>query len=140
MAREWIHENPAYWDAPKQSVVGGTDEGVFAPAEHTEGDLVPGDWWRVEDDGAVVGFGWMDLNWGDAEILLAVAPDARGKGVGTYILDRLEEEARARGLNYLYNVVRPSHPDREGITAWLNKRGFERSHDDETLRRSVRAR
>ena len=73
----------------------------------------------------------------DAEILLAVDPEHRRAGVGTFILNQLEKEAATRGLNYLYNVVRPEHPDREGITAWLGKRGFARSHDDETLRRPV---
>ena len=84
MAREWIHENPAYWD----------------------------------------------------EILLAVAPDARGAGLGTYILDRLEDEARTRGLNYLYNVVRPTHPDREAVSRWLAARHF-RPSDEGHLKRAV---
>ena len=79
----------------------------------------------------------MDTTWGDAEILLAVAPGRQGKGVGSFILDHLDREASARGLNYMYNVVRTSHPDREGITAWLGKRGFARSHDDNLLRRPV---
>ena len=39
------------------------------------GDLLPGDWWRLEEEGKVVGYGWMDVTWGDAQILLAVAPD-----------------------------------------------------------------
>jgi N-acetylglutamate synthase-like GNAT family acetyltransferase len=78
----------------------------------------------------------MDTTWGDAEILLAVGGVARGKGVGSFILDRLEEEAALRGLNYLYNVVQPNHPDPEGITAWLTKRGFAESEGG-LLRRKV---
>lgn len=136
MSLEWIHENPAYWDDDKRAIVGEAEEGVFAPGSHRAGDVVPGEWWRVEDGGRTVGYGWMDVNWGDAEILLAVAKDARGRGVGTFILDRLEDEARARGLNYLYNAVRPEHPERERTTRWLEERRF-RPAEDGVLRRSV---
>lgn len=136
MARQWIHENPAYWDEGKRTIVGGAAPGIFELGERADGDVVPGDWWRVEDDGKVVGYGWMDVNWGDAEILLAVAPDARGGGVGTYILDHLEGEARSRGLNYLYNVVRPTHPDRDAVSRWLTERRF-RPSDEGHLKRAV---
>ena len=61
-----------------------------------------------------------------------------GKTAVAHTLDRLEEEAAQRGLHYLYNLVRPTHPDRESITSWLCKRGFERSHDDDLLKRPVR--
>jgi N-acetylglutamate synthase-like GNAT family acetyltransferase len=59
--------------------------------------------------------------------------------VGTFILNQLEREAATRGLNYLYNVVATTHPDRDGTAKWLAKRGFEPSHDEESLRRRVRA-
>ena len=36
---------------------------------------------------------------GDAEILVAVAPQAHGQGLGGFVLEHLEEEARARGLS-----------------------------------------
>ena len=91
------------------------------------------------EDGAVVGYGWMDATWGDAEILLVVDPARQKRGAGGFILENLEREAARHGLNYMYNVVPPTHPDREGITKWLSSRGFVRSHDDESLRRRVRA-
>ena len=94
------------------------------------------DWWRVEEDGEVLGYGWMDCTWGDAEILLVVDPRHTGKGAGSFILDRLEKEAQAHGLNYVYNVVRPTHPDREGITRWLEARRFAESVDG-LLKRQV---
>lgn len=136
MAHEWIHENPAYWDRSKEMLVGGAEPGIFELGARSVGDVAPGDWWRVERGGTIVAYGWMDVNWGDAEILLAVAPDARRAGVGTFVLDMLESEARARGLNYLYNVVRPTHPDRERMTAWLVARRF-RPADDGVLKRAV---
>lgn len=138
MSLEWIHENPPHWDEPKQSIVGNAEAGALSIGSYKPGDLIPGEWWRVEEAGSIVGYGWMDTTWGDAEMLLAVDPRGRGKGVGTFILDRLEQEATTRGLNYLYNVVSPKHPDRQGVTDWLKARRFEPSHDDDRLMRRVR--
>jgi ribosomal protein S18 acetylase RimI-like enzyme len=136
MTLRWIPESPAVWDADKARIVGAAPEGIFDTryAEATEGDLVPGEWWRVEDDGRTVGYGWLDVNWGDAEILLATAPEAQSRGVGSFVLTNLEHEARARGLNYLYNVVRATHPDADRVTAWLKKRSFTASADGRLLR------
>jgi GNAT superfamily N-acetyltransferase len=138
MSRKWIHENPARWDASKSSILGADREGALGLQEYGEGDLIPGEWWRVEEDGRPVGYGWMDCTWGDAEILLAVDAGHRNRGVGAYILDRLESEAAGRGLNYLFNEVRETHPDPDSITRWLTARRFEASHDDRLLRRRVR--
>jgi len=138
MSLEWIHENPPYWDREKARIVGNAPPGIFDLAAYGDGDMLPGEWWRVERDGSVLGYGWMDTTWGDAEILLAVDPSAQRDGVGAFILDRLDEEAASRGLNYLYNRVRESHPDPEGTKKWLEKHGFAMSHDDQLLRRSVK--
>jgi GNAT superfamily N-acetyltransferase len=99
--------------------------------------LVPGEWFRVDDDGATVGYGWMDCTWGDAEITLAVDPRHRRRGVGAFIVHHLGEEAGARGVNYLYNAVRPAHPDRVSVTRWLEGLGF-RPSGDGLLKRRVR--
>jgi GNAT superfamily N-acetyltransferase len=139
MSYQWIHESTPEWDDTKETIIGGAPDGIFHLDNYRTGSVIPGEWWHVEADGEIVGYGWMDANFGDAEILLAVAPDRQGKGVGAFILERLEREASRHGLNYMYNVVAPSHPDRDGITAWLSARGFERSHDDESLKRRVRA-
>jgi ribosomal protein S18 acetylase RimI-like enzyme len=136
---KWIQETTARWDSNKKRIIGDAPAGVFDRryAELSEGDLVPGEWWRVEDDnGAVVGYGWLDIVWGDAEILLATDSKFRGRGVGTFILNSLENEVRTRGVNYLYNVVRTTHPERDRVTGWLKKRGFEASEDG-SLRRSI---
>lgn len=138
MGLEWIQEKGLpTWDADKVRIVGGAPTGVFDTryGDLGEGETVPGQWWRVERDGAVVGYGWLELVWGDAEILLATAPDARGEGVGAFVLEHLEAEARARGLNYLTNIVRPTHPQREQVAAWLTKRGFKASEDGRLVKR-----
>jgi len=139
MAQRWIHESPAYWDDDKDAIVGVAPRGTFGARGYearTDGDMLGGDWWRVEDDGETVGYGWMDITWGDAEILLAVRPGRRGEGIGTFILDRLEAEARERGLNYLYNVVPGDHPEGEAIAEWLAKRRFDQAEDGK-LHRAV---
>ncbi len=137
MAFRWIHESPPVWDAGKARVIGAAPDGVFL-LERRDGAVLPGDWWRVEDDGETIGYGQMDNNWGDAEVLLAVDPARQHPGVGTFIPDRLEDEAIARGINYLYNVVPDSHPDRDGLTRWLQRRGSAASKEGRLLRRPVR--
>jgi GNAT superfamily N-acetyltransferase len=139
MALQWIRESPPVWDADKERIVGGAPDGVFALEPHKPGDVVPGDWWRVEEAGRVVGYGWMDHSWGDAEILLAV--DERGQriGVGTFILDRLEDEAARRGINYLYNVIPSAHPNGAWLDHWLRRRGFIASQEGGLLKRRVQS-
>ena len=140
MALSWSHESPAIWNEDKQRIIGGAPPGVFSLGPFRTGDVVPGDWWHVEEAGRVVGYGWMDHSWGDAEVLLAVDPARQAGGVGTFILDRLEDEAAGRGINYLYNVVPDAHPDKPGLTRWLQRRGFTASHEGGLLRRAVRPR
>jgi ribosomal protein S18 acetylase RimI-like enzyme len=132
----WLAEKPARWDESKQRIIGDAPVGIFDRryGESGIGELLPGEWWRVEEGGAVVGYGWLDVVWGDAEILLAVLPEAQDRGVGGFILEELEREAAARGLNYLYNVVRPTHPDASRVSAWLERRGFRASEDGSLLR------
>ena len=137
MSLRFVHETPPTWDAEKETIVGGVPPGSLSIGSHRPGDLLPGEWWRVEDGTEVVGYGWMDTNWGDAEILLAVHPQREGQGIGSFILDRLEDEARARGLNHLHNVVPASHPRREAVSRWLQKRRFQPSEDGQDLRRVV---
>lgn len=135
----WHHESPPNWDDTKQRIVGGAPHGALPTMVHAPGDLLPGEWWHVTEAGKVIGYGWMDCTWGDAEILVAVDPQYQGHGVGRFILDQLEREASSRGLNYIYNVVPPAHPAAETLTAWLQRNGFEPSGDDgQLLRRRAR--
>jgi GNAT superfamily N-acetyltransferase len=103
--------------------------------EPAPGTAIADEWWRVTDDGLVVGYGWLDSEWGDAQIALLVDRDRRGAGLGNYILDRLEDEAAGRGLNYIYNVVPDTHPDAARMTRWLIERGF--THGTGDLRRHI---
>jgi GNAT superfamily N-acetyltransferase len=139
MSLVWTRENPPHWDETKATVVGGADEGIFPPFPYKPGDPLPGEWWRVEEEGKILGYGWMEATWGDAEMLLVIDPAARGRGVGAWVLDRLEEEAASRGLNYLHNVVQKTHPRREEVTRWFESNRFEKSPDDERLMRRIRS-
>ena len=98
---------------------------LFGLGRPAEGQPLGDAWWRAEDgDGRAVGYGRLDDTWGDAEILIVVAPPVRGTGVGGFVLDQLEREAAARQLNYVYNVVPTRHPDGDAVRAWLTAHGF----------------
>lgn len=135
----WQHEERPVWDEDKQRVIGGAPAGIF-DLPYRPGDALPGDWWAaVDESGRAVGFGWMDVTWGEAEILLAVEPDAQQAGLGSFVLDHLEAEAASRGLNYVYNTVRDTHPRRAEIQDWLGVRGYAGSSEDAQLRKRVGA-
>ncbi len=139
MGWNWIAEPTPRWDARKADAfapAGPALHGLGAPAD---GEVLGDAWWRVEADGEVLGYGRLDDTWGDAEVLVAVVSEHRGRGVGAWAMDRLEQEAAARSLNYVYNVVPVAHPEGDAVTAWLIARGFAASGSGE-LRRRVTAR
>jgi N-acetylglutamate synthase-like GNAT family acetyltransferase len=131
----WVKDDDPRWDADRERVFASVPEGVLRAGSRTAGERLSSDWWRVEDGDRVVGYGWLDDVWGDAEILLAVAADARGTGAGAFALARLEEEAAARGLNYVVNVVRDTHPERAAVTEWFLAHGFTGTEDGRLRKR-----
>jgi GNAT superfamily N-acetyltransferase len=134
---QWIREDAPCWDADKQRLFGEAALAATALNPPAPGALVADEWWHVADAaGVIVGYGWLDSEWGDAEVTFIVAPDRRGEGVGGFIIDHLEAEAAARGLNYIYNVVPATSPNPEWVTAWLVGQGFVAGDGD--LRRRVR--
>lgn len=135
MALRWVHDEDPRWDDDRRRVFASVPEEVFRSAGRRAGEPLSSDWWRVERDGRVVGYGWLDDVWGDAEVLLAVDEAARRSGVGSFVMEHLEREAAARGLNYVVNVVRESHPARDALTAWLQGRGFAAAEDGRLRKR-----
>jgi GNAT superfamily N-acetyltransferase len=131
----WVREESPVWDADKVRVIGGAPEGTFV-LPFADGDELPGDWWSARDDaGAVVGYGRLDTTWGgDAEILLAVDPERQEAGVGSFLLEHLEQEAAARDINYVHNRIR-EHEGREEVHDWLVVRGFRGSLDGDLRKR-----
>ncbi|MGI8522442.1 MAG: GNAT family N-acetyltransferase [Nocardioides sp.] len=120
----WVREQTPVRDADKARIIGGAPHGAFV-LTFADDEELPGDWWSARDaDGTVLGYGRLDTTWGgDAEILLAVAPDQQGAGVGTFILGELDREAADRGLNYIHNRIR-DHEQRDLDHDWLGVRGF----------------
>jgi len=137
VSTDWLPEpKPARFDDAKRAFFAQLPDG--AVRVQPAGELLPGTWWRLEHDGDVVGYGWMDVTWGDAQILLAVHPERQREGLGAVILDHLEAEAHAAGLGYLFNTIPADHPDPEGARAFLTGHGFEASGlDGSLLRRKV---
>ena len=147
----WTKEDTPRWDAAKQRLFGPEElaaTGMVAPGP---GSPIADEWWHVTaDDGGSSPPAsserrrsrrrdardhrerHRDEDFTDNEL----GRDRRGAGVGGFIVDRLEEEAAGRGLNYIYNVVPPTHPDPSWMTRWLSSHGFAPGHGD--LRRQVR--
>ncbi|HZG91829.1 MAG TPA: GNAT family N-acetyltransferase [Pseudonocardia sp.] len=135
MAREWVHEASARWDEAKAGVLGELRPELFGIRGAEPGAQLGDEWWRLEDDGEVIGFGRLDDVWGDAEILIMVAPGARGAGVGAEVLERLDQEAASRHLNYVYNRVHADHPQAADVVRWLEAHGFAATADGDYRRR-----
>lgn len=140
MSLEWVREQNPKWDADKQRLFGELAAGLFPELRASSlGTPLPGEWWRVVRGDETVAYGWMDITWGDAEMLVAVRSDQQRHGAGTYVIDRLDEEAAKRGVRYLYNVVPHAHPTPAALRGWLERRGFSESGEGGLLRRQVRA-
>ena len=136
---DWVKEDLPRWDDDKQRLFDDAALRAVGISRPADGTALADEWWHVvADDGAVVGYGWLDSEWGDAQITFFVDPARRGAGIGEFVLDRLEDEARRRGLNYIYNVVPDAHPDRAWMTAWLEAHGLSDSGQGD-LRRRVAA-
>lgn len=133
----WERESRPVWDADKARIVASAPDGALA-LDFADGAELPGDWFLAKDGDEVVGFGSLDTTWGgDAEITLAVDGARQGQGVGSFVMDRLEQEARQRGINYVYNTVRDAHPQRDEVHDWLVVRGYWGNERDASLRKRV---
>ena len=135
VARSWTRESSARWDEGKAEAFGDLAPAMFGLGVPTDGDALADEWWRAEDGTGVLGYGRLDEAWGDAEILMIVHPKHQGAGVGGFLLEQLEREALARGLNYVYNVVPVGHPRHADVASWLRGHGFAETADGEFRKR-----
>jgi ribosomal-protein-alanine N-acetyltransferase len=78
--------------------------------------------WVVEEEGRVVGYAvlWCVLDQGELANI-AIAPEARGRGLGGALLDHVLAEARRRGMRTLFLEVRESN---RAARAMYDARGF----------------
>jgi GNAT superfamily N-acetyltransferase len=83
-------------------------------------------WLLAEEDGTAVGAGRLTPGWhsppGVARADVRVAPDARGRGIGSALLAELQRRADGLGVPTLEVEVRD---DDVGSLAWTERRGFE---------------
>ena len=115
MSYHWHKEESPRWDADKQRIFGAAELAAAGcpPRRRARRSRTSGGG-SLDDSGTVVGYGWLDSEWGDAQISFLVSGGRAGRGHRRFVVDRLEDEARRRGFNYIYNVVPASHPDRRG--------------------------
>lgn len=125
----WTPDSSPRWDAHRRRVVGAWPASFPELTKAHDGAPLPGRWWAAERDGVPVGFGWMDVTWGDAEVWVAVSPEARREGIGSFIMDHLVQEARRQGLRYVYNRIPPKHAEPSKLVSWLERRSFGLSGD-----------
>jgi GNAT superfamily N-acetyltransferase len=82
-------------------------------------------WLLVEEDGTAVGAGRLTPGWhsppGVARADVRVAPDARGRGIGSALLAELQRRADGLSVPTLEVEVRD---DDAGSLAWTERRGF----------------
>ena len=92
--------------AALNDLVVAADEAVMGWSDSTEADLL--DWWRfvdlehdswVVEDGSVAAYGVLYKHGEIAYIDAYVNPLRKGSGLGSWLLERGEERARARGLS-----------------------------------------
>lgn len=135
----WEHEVRPVWDVDKARIAASAPDGALV-LDFADGVELPGDWFVARDGDEVVGLGVLDTTWGgDAEITLAVDAARQGQGVGSWVMERLEQEARSRGINYVHNTVPDAHPQRDDVHDWLLVRGYRGNESDASLRKRVGA-
>ncbi len=139
MSHTWTREDAPTWTADKERIIGGAAPGIFDVERLRSAGALPGTWWRAEDQsGAVIGYGWMDVVWGDGEILVAVDQERSGQGIGTWMMEQLAQNAVDQGLAYMRNTVPEAHPQAPAVKGWLEACGFVRSTSPGEYVRQVR--
>ena len=108
-----------------------TERGAAALAQVARGHPLARAW-LIRQDGRTVGYAILCLGFGieyggpDAFVDdLYLVPDARGRGIGATVMQRLEAEARAMGLCALFLVV---DPDNAPAVALYRRCGFDGTH------------
>lgn len=94
----------------------------------------------AEDEEGMAGYAGMWVILDEAHVTtLAVDPSKRGRGVGSRLLEHLEEEARRRGAATMLLEVRPSNRpalalyERRGFTLWGRRRKYYSDNQEDAL-------
>jgi GNAT superfamily N-acetyltransferase len=93
----------------------------------------PAEAYAAIDGGELAGIAAVSARWAR---IIAVVPEARGKGIGSALLATCEQRARANGFTQLVAVAQPGNylapgiDERDaGTLAWLERRGFTRGSE-----------
>ena len=103
----------------------GREDGVIADFLDWKRQAPQTVWLLADEEGAAVGAGRLTPGWhsppGVARADVRVAAEARGRGIGSALLDELQKRAEALGAPALEVEVRD---DDRGSLAWTERRGF----------------
>ena len=121
----------AVWDIEQRAYEFPWSRGIFVDCLH-----IPYVCEILEERGAVVGYAIMSLGGDEAHLLnLCLDAPARGRGLGTMMLDHLVLSAMREGVRVLYLEVRPSNVAalelyrRAGFARVGVRKGYYRSAD-----------
>lgn len=120
----WIKEEKPLWDRNKIKII-GSNIGCFVISDIQEGDKLEGKWFKLTDKyGQIVGYGWIDIIGGEAEISVAVDKKYKGNGYGTQIINNLYTEIKKLGFDEVIAVVREENSNAEDVIRWVYKNGY----------------
>lgn len=87
-------------------------------------------WWRIKDvNGASLGIGYVsecDMNeFSQREAEISICVREQSKGVGSRLLEFLEENAKKKGCEVTAAVVKESNPVHDNVVKWFEHKGYE---------------
>ncbi|GEM_PF-5388488 len=120
----WIKEDKAIWNENKARII-GSNIGSFFLDFPVQSDILPGEWFNLTDEnGEIVGYGWINVSEGDAEISVAIDGKYQGRGYGSQIIDNLYREVESLGFEEIIVVVRQENPNASDVVKWAYKNGY----------------
>lgn len=119
----WIKEEEPVWDSDKEDIIDCAPQGSFNMGPKSNG-TISGDWWKLVENKRVIGYGWISMISGDAELLIAVRKSEQHKGYGNIILENLEMEASKLKHNKVVAIIQSENINAVNIIYWLDRKGF----------------
>jgi GNAT superfamily N-acetyltransferase len=114
---EWKRE--FIWDESKKNII-GSNPNAFNLGNVENDAKLQDDWWAlINDEGEVLGYGWIKYENNEAELSVSVHSKFQNKGFGSRILINLEQEAIKQGSNKLIAVIQESNSIGKDVITWL---------------------
>ncbi|WP_158231574.1 GNAT family N-acetyltransferase [Sporosarcina sp. P18a] len=123
LLKEEVH---SIWDTEKENIFAEIAEGTFEDLSNLElGTPLYQEWWKlIDENGRILGYGWVSYRNDDFEISLVVDTKHQGVGLGSFIMDKLEAIAVEKGFNEIVAIVKNTNPNSEVMIKWLFKKGY----------------